>query len=114
MAEYDEVMRILMDNANKPFVQRILMPQYYPVMDTGGGKVATHKMAYSQIDTGKGPQYVVYPTIGYEGGKLYDLGSSALDEALNTGNFIQFDSEGKAAWFSKRYKQAWKPNGSPK
>jgi hypothetical protein len=41
MAEYDDVMRILMANANKSFVRRILQPNAYPMLYLGNGEFAT-------------------------------------------------------------------------
>ena len=107
MAEYDDVMRILMQNANKTFVKRILKPNMYPTLDIGNGQVATHKMEWSEINTQKGKKYVAYPTILYDGKVLKDYGEKAFDQVMKSGNYIEFDDPAQADWFSKRYKSVW-------
>ena len=107
MAEYDDVMRILMQNTNKTFVKRILNPNRYPTLDLGNGQVATHKMTWGEIDTPKGKKYVVFPTVLYDGEKLVDYGDKAFDSVMKTGNYIEFDDPQQADWFSQRYKAAW-------
>lgn len=107
MAEYDDVMRILRQNADKSFVKRILNPQDYPQLDLGNGQVATHKMAWGEMDTPKGKKYVVYPTVLYDGKNLVDYGDRAFDIVMKSGNYIEFDDPQQADWFSQRYKAAW-------
>ena len=114
MAEYDDVMRILMENSSKPFVQRILNPGAYPTLDLGGGNYATHKMSWSSIDTPNGRRYFVHPTVLHEGGKLLDYGDKAFDRVMKTGDYIEFDDPSQAHWFSKKYKAAWdRPSVTP-
>lgn len=81
MTEHEELMQILL----------------------GGGKRATHKMSWAEVD-GK---YIVFPTVLYDWKRLVDYGNAALDNVLKTGNFIEFDSPEKADWFSRRYKTVW-------
>lgn len=108
MAERDDVLRILMQNANKSFVKRILQPNAYPTLDLGDGNIATHKMAWSSVNSGDGKtKYVVYPTVLYDGEKLVDYGDKALDTVLKSNNYIEFDSPEQADWFSRQYKLAW-------
>lgn len=104
MAEYDDVMRILMANASKSFVKRILQPKAYPTLDLGNGQVATHKMAWNEV----GGKYYVYPTVMYDGKKLTDYGDKAFALAQKSGNVIEFKTPQEADWFSKRYKAAWR------
>ena len=101
--EYLRLMGILSDNSGKPFVQRILNPAAYPSLDMGGGQVATHRMAWGKL----GNQFLVYPTVLPEGDGLKDYGDAAFNEVLRSGDYIKFDSEKDADWFSKRYKGAW-------
>ena len=103
MTEYDDVMRILMANADKSFVKRILQPNAYPSLDLGGGMKATHKMAWTEAN-GK---YYVHPTILYDGKGLKDWGDKAFDQAMKSGNVLEFKTPQEADWFSKRYKAAW-------
>jgi len=107
MADYEKLMKILIKNQDKSFVKRILDKESYPVLDIGDGNVATHKMAYGEIDTDDGKKYVVYPTVLYDGKKLVDYGDSAFNKVMETGNFIDFDTPEEAEWFSKNYKQVW-------
>lgn len=111
--EYQRLMQILKTHANKSFVQRILRPDEFPRLDLGNGQVATHRMAWDQIDG----RYFVYPTVLLqEGGKLHDYGDKAWEHAVKSGNYIEFDNPQDADWFSKRYKGAWggKMNNEPK
>ena len=104
MSEYDEALKILMDHKEKNFVDRILNKHKYPSVDLGDGNIATHKMAWSTVD-GKN---IVYPTIIWDGKALKELDDeSALDHALKTGEFIDFNDQKSADWFSKRYKAVW-------
>lgn len=103
MAEYDDVMRVLMANSNKSFVKRILQPQAYPTLDLGNGQKATHMMSWAEV----GGKYYVYPRILYDGKALKDWGDAAFDQAMRSGNVIEFNTPQEADWFSRRYKAAW-------
>ncbi len=107
--EKTKAVSILNNNSKKNFVKRILDPEKYPELDLGGGKRGSHLMSYSESD-GK---YFVYPTIVQkkEGGKLQKLDDKkAFDYAVKTGEFIEFDKEKDAKWFSSDdgYKTIWK------
>lgn len=101
--EYQHLMATLKRNSDKTFVQRILRPNDFPVLDDGNGGIATHRMAWGEAD-GK---YVAFPTVLYDGKQLVDHGKSAFDQVMKSGNYITFDSPHEAEWFSKRYKGAW-------
>ena len=103
----DDIMRTLMDNSSKQFVQRIIHPDSFPRLDLGNGNYATHKMAWGEIGNGDNKQYVVFPTVVYDGKKLVDLGDSAFSNAINSGEYISFDTPEKADNFSKQYKKVW-------
>ena len=107
MSDYDRAYGILQANKDKTFVKRILEPQNYPTMDWGNGQVATHQMAWGEVD-GK---YVVYPTILYDGKQLKHYGDDAWKHASQSGNYIEFPSAQEADWFSQNYKSAW--GGTP-
>lgn len=104
MADRDKLARILAQNAEKSFVQRILQPENYPRLDLGDGNYATHKMAWTEADG----RYYAYPTVMYDGKKLteYDP-QTAFQHAVKSGNVIAFDDPSEADWFSKNYKQWW-------
>ncbi len=70
-------------------------------------------MAYG---TGEGGKAYVFPTVVRgPGGNLirlstHDRPTDAMDDgeyAFKTGEFIEMDSEEKAAWLSKNYKRIW-------
>jgi len=104
MDDWAKVVKILMQNKDKPFVKRILEPEKYPQIDYGNGEVASHKMAYMEED-GK---YIVFPTILQRGDKLKEYApDKAFQEVKKTGDYIEFDSEDDADWFSKNYKVVW-------
>jgi hypothetical protein len=105
VSEQRDVMKIIEDNKNKGFVQRLINPDQYPTLDLGGGNYATHKMAWNEED-GK---YNVYPTVLFDGKKLVDYSGdpqNAYRLAKQTGNVIPFDTPQAADWFSQRYKLA--------
>lgn len=100
-----DVVKILEANKNKTFVQRILHKDKYPTLPNKDGSISTHSMAWSEVD-GK---YIVYPTVLYGGGdkmrRFED--EEAVPLAMESGNYIEFDSPEQADWFSKEYKSYW-------
>jgi hypothetical protein len=99
----DPIAAKLAQHAEKPFVQRILRPDSYDPLVLSGGDTASHMMAYSEVDG----RHVVYPTvIQGESGELRKFPfDTALDMALKSGNFIDFDTAEEADFFSKNYKR---------
>jgi hypothetical protein len=95
----------LEDNKEKGFIQRILFPEKFPVLNNPDGTVSSHSMAWAEVD-GK---YVVFPTVLYNGeaGLKRYTPDKALPLVLKSGNYIEFDTPEKADYFSKEYKQAW-------
>lgn len=110
--EHSRMMEILNQNAQKTFVQRILQPDRFPVLDIGDGRIATHRMSWGQM----GDKYVAFPTVMYDGKGLKDYGDGAWDHAVKSGNFIEFDNPDEASWFTQKYKGAWggKKNEPPR
>ena len=106
-AETKRIMSILLQHKDKNFVQRILDPKRWPSLDLGGGNYASHKMAWS--DDGRG-RYWVYPTVIYDNKtrKLKDIGDTASDYALSSGEYIPMPTAEDADWLSKNYKLLWK------
>jgi hypothetical protein len=95
---------VLEQNQDKEFVQRILKPAESPVIRLDNGDIATHKMAWENY---KG-KYVVYPTIQREGrGLVEKSGDRAFEDAINSGEYVEFNTPGDAEWFSKNYKKVW-------
>ena len=104
--ELNYIKRILRQNKNKSFVQRILNPQNYPVLKNIDGSTSTHSMSWGETE-GK---FVVFPTVLYDNkiNKLKRFDSrDAYNRAMRSKNFIMFDDATEADWFSKSYKQIW-------
>jgi hypothetical protein len=101
--EYQRMMEVLKANANKTFVQRILRPNDFPVLEHDGG-IATHRMAWGELPNGRA---AAFPTVLYDGKGLKDYGDKAWEQAHKTGNVIEFDSPDEASWFAQNYKGAW-------
>lgn len=104
--DFAQLEKVLTANADKNFVQRILHPESSPQLDMGNGQHATHLMSYGEAD-GK---YIVFPTVQMDNGKLKNYGDQAFDRAMKSGEYISFDNEKDAEWFSKNYKQYWEKN----
>tara|TARA_R110000868_G_scaffold256961_1_gene514050 strand:+ start:422 stop:751 length:330 start_codon:yes stop_codon:yes gene_type:complete len=87
------------------FVKRIAEPDKYPFISNKDGTRSTHMMAWGEYE-GK---HVVYPTIvQYPNGSLSNLGPDrGFTHAIQTGEYIPFDSAAEADWFSQNYKKIW-------
>jgi hypothetical protein len=94
---------ILDQNKNKDFVQRIMNPQSSPSLNTGDGEMSTHNI---KVEPYQG-KYYAFPTIQRQGNGLVDKGKNAFFDAMNSGEYIEFNTPGDAEWFSKNYKQIW-------
>jgi hypothetical protein len=101
-----KVIGILASNVQKDFVKRILVPDAYPKIpyddypnkDFHREDVATHQMADTTDEYGRG---YVYPNIQAEkGGHLRDYGKSAFERAKKTGDYIKFKNKEEAGWFA--------------
>ena len=103
-----DTLKILQDNADKPFVQRVLNPSKAPLKIKG--KKVTHAMS-AEIDPEDGVAYV-FPTVVVddEGNyKQFNDPFAALDYNKRRGNVIGFATMQEALKFSKNYKtQAFK------
>ena len=86
-------------NKHVDWIARIMEGNDLSIKEPDGG-IATHKLAYAEVDG----SYVVFPTIIKEGKKLVEKDvDSALDHALKTGNFVEFNSESDAKYYSSLY-----------
>ena len=108
-SELMAIQRILGDNIQKDFVRRVVYPNQNPKLPNDDGTVSSHSMAWG---TGENGRAYVYPTVVSDGnGGLVRLKENAAwKHAAKTGEFIEFDSEAKANWFSKNYKKVWEQN----
>lgn len=96
--------QILNANRNKQFVQRILNPQNYPMLNFGGGEYGSHRISSGRFDN----RELLFPLIRYEGNQLnaYEF-PEAAHRALQTGEYIPFQAPEEADWFANSYKKAW-------
>lgn len=104
--EQKRVMGILDANKGKDFVQRILSPKDYPVIQNPNGSVSSLLMSTA---TAEGKAYA-FPLIFHENKQLIDMRKDwrkAFQHALKTGENIPFSSEKDALWFTNNYKKVW-------
>lgn len=109
MGEYEQafdeatIADILNRHSNLNFVQRVMSPDKFPVINNPDGSVSTHKMAWGSY----GNQHVVFPTIVYDEktGTLKDLGKEAFDYAIKNKQYIPFNNPKEAESFSINYKK---------
>lgn len=100
---------------NKPFIpadtqlnfeKRVLTPSQYPVLPQEDGSIATHKMAWSDLDDG----FMAYPTVVQgKDGKLAELdGRQAYEYALANKEFRKFPTAQEAEDYARGgYKKQW-------
>jgi len=98
----EDVESILIKNKTVPFVDRILNPGKYPVLNNKDGSVSSHLMGYGET----AGRFFVYPTLQYiKKGWVNDEDPS---DALLRDNVIFFDDEKSASEFAagswKKYK----------
>jgi hypothetical protein len=94
-----------------PFMKRVLNPSKFPVLKNEDGSVSTHMMEDAEVD-GK---FVAYPTIVQKAsGELGKIEGDALVLAMDTGNYVEFDTQEEASKFAMGgYKDHWgKEDGS--
>jgi len=106
------IKRILEQNKDKNFVQRILTPEKFPGIANPDGSYSTH---ITSVSSNKDKtKHRVFPQILQEkGGRLRkrEVGGPAERTAYDRGEFIEFDSLEDAVEFSKRYKELWPKDG---
>jgi hypothetical protein len=114
--EYDDILKILLANKDKSFVDRIINKDNYPVLTEDGETTKnipkyktyhTHLMSYVETD-GK---WDVFPTVLYDGnGQLTKYEPmEAYKHVRKSGNYISFDKEEDAENFTNNYKKVWEP-----
>lgn len=105
--EREYINSIFNKNASLDFVQRAMNPNVYPSLSLDDGSQATHLMSWGNTDDGRA---VVFPQVVYDNntGNLVKLSAEeAIDHAIKTGEYIEFDSPDEAEWFSSNYKRMW-------
>lgn len=83
-------------NKNVPFVQRIINADKFPVRKNPDGTVSTHLMAYADN--------IAYPTLRLVNGKWVE--NVDPNAAMQAGDYIRFNNEADAAYFSENYKNS--------
>lgn len=106
----ERLLAILQGNQDKNFIQRILKPDLYPLLDewNGPGTFGSHLMSSAEVN-GKN---IAYPNIVQHPGewnlKMFDpKGTEAIDYALKNNEYLQFNTPEEALWFGKNYKKLW-------
>tara|TARA_R110000751_G_C13419706_1_gene440119 strand:+ start:28 stop:477 length:450 start_codon:yes stop_codon:yes gene_type:complete len=106
----EEIQQVLAQHGEKNFVQRILKPESFPFMTLPSGDVASHRMAWGEVD-GK---FAVFPTIVQEADTLREMEpQTAFQHAIKTGEFIPFSDAKTADAFSQQYKKVWQDKKMP-
>jgi len=105
------VPNVLEQNRGKNFVDRMFDPTP-PVINNPDGSISTHIMTDAEVDSGDGTgrgKFIVYPTViqKEEGAELIEVSAQEAQQyALETGEFIEFDTQEEATAFSTNgYKQ---------
>lgn len=104
--ELVKIFDVLNSNSRKNFVQRILNPSNYPVLDYGDENYATHKMSWSTAN-GKN---IIYPTVVHDtnNNQLVELTpEQAIQYAIHNNEYIEVATPEEAEWFSQNYKKVW-------
>jgi len=105
----DKIRKVVEAHSDKNFVQRMLNPNIFPVMQNvlTPGDVGTHLMSSGEFQ-GKG---TAYPEIIQDSntGKLIRLGRrAAMDYAIKNKQYLPFDTPEEAEYFGKNYKEIFK------
>lgn len=100
-----KIQEMLKQNAQVPFVRRILDPINSPVLKNKDGTVSTHSMEYAESEG----RFYAYPTVMPDAeGKMKRLSSDeAWRRAMATKNVIEFATDKEAEFFTKNYKKVW-------
>jgi hypothetical protein len=104
----DKYKNLIQQHGDKNFVQRLLHPYIFPVMEfpkgDPQGEFGTHLMSSGEMD-GRG---IVFPQIIQDPktGKLRRLGMrDAMNYAVKAGEFLSFDDPAEAEDFGTNYKK---------
>ncbi len=111
MAELKDLLKMLQENGDKNFVQRLMNPYIFPVLwdVLQGGDVGNMMMSSGYTGNSvEGTKGFVFPQIIQEKdtGKLKKLGTrQAMDYARKTGEYLEFDTPEEAEDFGTNYKK---------
>jgi hypothetical protein len=104
--------QIIGKNTNLNFIDRVARPELYPTLPQEGGGMATHKMAWGDIDG----RPAVFPTVIFDPNtkSLQELDmDAAFEHAMKTKQYLPFDNEEMADLFSREYKRHWRDGKGP-
>jgi hypothetical protein len=107
----DKEDNVMIRNKDKNFVKRALNPDSSPKITNDDGSKSTHRMASGETDG----RFIAYPTITQDkdGSLRQREDNDAFRYAMETGEFIEFDTDQEAKRFaSGEYKKlsGWKPD----
>ena len=110
-SEDDKEDNVMIRNKDKNFVKRALNPDSSPKITNDDGSKSTHRMASGETDG----RFIAYPTITQDkdGSLRQREDNDAFRYAMETGEFIEFDTDQEAKRFaSGEYKKlsGWKPD----
>jgi len=95
--EYSRAKKVYDANPNIPMLQRWQNQTLYAPIQNADGSTSTHRMASAEIDG----RHIVYPTIQPIDGKLQQLdNNTALQRALQQGDYVAVSSAEEANWFA--------------
>lgn len=105
MSDIDRIMQTLQQHRELNFVQRILHPEDFHAIEIAADEFATHLMETAEV----AGRFLAYPTVIFDSAtqKLRQLGQDAMQYALQTGEFIEFQTQEAADNFAKNYKNVW-------
>ena len=99
----ENLMQLLGQNKQVPFVDRILSPQNYGVINNPDKSVSTHLMSAEYDENGNAYAFPMIVKIGDKLHKFEDT-REALNYNKKNGNVIQFKTIEEADMFSRNYK----------
>lgn len=97
---------ILSQNRDLNWVQRLENPYIFPVINNDDDSYSTHRMAWDQL----GDKAIVFPLIIQDpltGGLQQLSPQDAKRYAVENNQFIPFNTDEQADWFTKNYKKTW-------
>lgn len=102
----------MVNNSKANWVQRLQNGNKKTIPDWNDpdNTVASHRLGYA---TGEGGKVYVYPSVQEINGELYDYTDpknnrgewDSLDNAIKTGDYVEFPNEESAKWYTENYKK---------
>jgi hypothetical protein len=103
MNNIEDLMQLLGENKNIPFVDRILSPQNYGVIENKDNTISTHLMSAEYDENGDA--YAFPMIVKTENGlRKFNDPREALNYNKKIGNVMKFNTIEEADMFSRNYK----------